>query len=285
MIRGGAEYRWRPGVSAPNNETPIARAFFMDAHTLQLSRLRTGIKPFRLYWFSRLRSTNDQAARLRKAGELFAPALVATSHQIAGRGRGGKSWWSARGCLTVTFVIPIGTMLAPYQLPLVAGLAVRDAAAELSGDDAIFLKWPNDLLHNGRKLAGLLCERIHKADLIGLGLNVNVDPRQAPRPLRDSIAALSQIAGGLLDTTDVLIAVTRHLHAMLRRCEERPFSHLLHEYDAHHALRGKRVRVADALDGSVIAGRCEGLDEMGRLLLRDGRTLHHVMTGEVHSFS
>jgi BirA family biotin operon repressor/biotin-[acetyl-CoA-carboxylase] ligase len=257
----------------------------MHAHPYQLSRLRANIKPFRLYWFSHLRSTNDQAARLRKAGELFAPALVVTSHQIAGRGRGGNSWWSARGCLTVTFVIPIGTVLAPYQLPLVAGLAVRAAAAELTGDDAILLKWPNDLLHDGRKLAGLLCERIHKADLIGLGLNVDVDVRSAPPPLRDSIACLSQIAGQPLDMTDVLIAVARHLHALLRRCEERPFAQLLHEYDAHHALRGKRVRVADALDGSVVAGRCEGLDDMGRLLLRDGRTLHHVIAGEVRAIS
>ena len=78
-------------------------------------------------------------------------------------------WWSGPGCVTFTFVLPIGGEVQPHQIPLVAGLAVRNAAAELCGDDGIQLKWPNDVLYEGRKLAGLLCERVEKADLIGLG--------------------------------------------------------------------------------------------------------------------
>src|SRR5690242_523738 len=72
-----------------------------------LSRLRQQIKPFRLYWYPRLRSTNDHAAALRKRGELFAPAMVLTGHQTAGRGRGTNTWWSHRGSLTVTFALPV----------------------------------------------------------------------------------------------------------------------------------------------------------------------------------
>src|SRR3954466_4129254 len=121
-----------------------------------LARIRHGIKPFKLHWFPRLRSTNDHAAVLRGRRELFAPAIVLTGHQIAGRGRGSNTWWSNSGVLTATFVFPIDERLAPHHLPLLAGLALRDAVAALVPATPIKLKWPNDLLANGLKLAGLL---------------------------------------------------------------------------------------------------------------------------------
>src|SRR5581483_6516475 len=134
-----------------------------------LARLRAGLKPLRLYWFPRLQSTNDHAAELRRRGALFAPAVVLTGHQTAGRGRGKNTWWSSADVLTVTFAFPIEEHLQPQQIPLVAGLAVRDAAAELTGGADIQLKWPNDVWHEGHKLAGLLCERVNKVDLVGVG--------------------------------------------------------------------------------------------------------------------
>jgi BirA family biotin operon repressor/biotin-[acetyl-CoA-carboxylase] ligase len=248
--------------------------------SFRLSLLRAAIKPFRLYWFPRVRSTNDHAALLRKRGELFAPAIVLTGHQLAGRGRGSHTWWSGPGCLTATFVFPIDATLSPHQLPLVAGLAVRNAAAELAGVADIQLKWPNDLQHAGRKLAGLLCERVHKADLVGLGLNVNLNPHDAPAPLRERITSLARIAGHTLDMTDALACIARHLHALLLRSDEHPFQQVLRDYDTHHALVGRRVTVVDGAAGLPISGKCEGLDSMGRLLLRDRRTLHRVIAGE-----
>src|SRR5439155_13764514 len=101
----------------------------MTESSLDLRRLRELCKPFRVHFFPRLRSTNDHAAVLRKLGKLFAPAMVITARQIAGRGRGSNSWWSGAGCLTVTFVMPVEEHLDAHQVPLVAGLAVRDAAA------------------------------------------------------------------------------------------------------------------------------------------------------------
>src|SRR3954464_11705347 len=162
-----------------------------SVNEFNLDRLRQGVKPFRLHWFSRLRSTNDHAADLRKRGELYAPAIVLTGKQVAGRGRNTNTWWSGPGSLTVTFVMPIDEQLSAHQLPLIAGLVVRNAVAQVSGNDAIQLKWPTDLLYCDRKLAGLLCERVHKADLIGLGLNINKDPG-VPRALRDRVVWLSE---------------------------------------------------------------------------------------------
>ena len=182
---------------------------------------------------------------LRKRRKLFAPAIVLTGHQIAGRGRGSNSWWSGAGSLTVTFVLPVQEHRLPHQIPLLAGLAVRNAIAAHSGIDDVQLKWPNDLLHHGRKLAGLLCERVDRVDLIGLGLNVNVKMSDVPRPLRQRVTSLAGIAGVSFDMTLLLADIAHALHQNLSRRDEPPFAQMLREYDRHHALVGKRVSITN----------------------------------------
>jgi len=246
-----------------------------------LARLRAGIAPWRLYWFASVKSTNDHAATMRRQGRLFAPAVVLAGRQVAGRGRGSNTWWSGGGSLTATFALPVGDAVAPHQLPLMAGLAVRNAVAELTGDNGISLKWPNDLLYDGRKLAGLLCERHGAIDLIGVGLNVNLDAAAAPPELQTLVTSLQMIAGKPLDITQVLIETSQHLRRMMDRASDRPFADLLLEYDSHHALIGRSVTIAFSDDEPALTGTVEGLDEMGRLLLRAGKTLHHVIAGHV----
>jgi BirA family biotin operon repressor/biotin-[acetyl-CoA-carboxylase] ligase len=238
------------------------------------------LRPFRLHWFPTLRSTNDHAAVMRRRGGLYAPAVVLTGRQTAGRGRGAHAWWSGAGCLTVTFVLPVDDQLRPHQIPLISGLAVRNAAAELSGSEKVQLKWPNDLLFDGRKLGGLLCERTDKVDLVGFGLNVNLDPRTAPPDLRKRVASLAEMKGEPLDMTTALATVAAHLHRMWSRGAGHPFGAVLQEYDTHHALVGRRVSVVDGGSGTI-SGRCEGLDGMGRLLLRSRSKLQHVVAGHV----
>ncbi len=249
----------------------------------QISRLRSQLKPFRLHFFPRLRSTSDHAAVLRKRGILFAPAVVLTTRQIAGRGRGTNAWWSNPGCLTATFVMPVEEHLETHQIPLIAGLAVRDAAAEITGREDILLKWPNDLTFKGRKLAGLLCERLHKADLIGLGLNVSLIPREAPAALRNQIISLAQIAGKNFDMNDVLATVARHLHTALSRRGERPFGPTLQRYETYHSLSGRHVTVVGSDAETPISGKVHGLDGQGRLLLRNRTGIHRIVAGQINT--
>jgi BirA family biotin operon repressor/biotin-[acetyl-CoA-carboxylase] ligase len=252
-------------------------------HSFNLARLRFKLRPFRLHWFPRLRSTNDHAAVLRERSALFAPAVILTGHQLAGRGRGPHRWWSSAGCLTVTFVLPADEAIEAHQVPLLAGLAVRGAAVKISGENSIQLKWPNDIVHHGRKLAGLLCERVRKVDLIGVGLNVNVDPAEAPADIRGRVASLRQIAGGTsFDMTDVLVAVATELRETMRRRSQHPFGVLLAEYDQHHALIGRRLSVLEPGCERAVSGKCEGLDEMGRLRIRTGDgSLRRITAGQV----
>lgn len=261
------------------------------ADSFALSRLRQGLKPFRLHFYPTLRSTSDHAAVLRKRGELFAPAVVLTARQTAGRGRGANSWFSTGGSITATFVLPVNETFAPHHLPLAAGLAVRNAVAEITQDENIQLKWPNDLVVQSRisnrkapirKLAGLLCERLDNVDLIGIGINVNRPDRRVPRSLAGRIIFLQEIANSKspLDLTAILIIVARHLHTTLIRKSEMPFPTLLHEYDRHHALVGRTVTVRSPNE-TPITGRCQGLDNTGRLLLRNRGVAHRIIAGHV----
>jgi BirA family biotin operon repressor/biotin-[acetyl-CoA-carboxylase] ligase len=245
--------------------------------------LRASVKPFRLHFFPRLRSTNDHAARLRRQKRLFAPAIVLTARQTAGRGRGKNTWWSGDGSLTVTFAMPVVDHLEPHQVPLIAGLAVRQALCDLAGSREIRLKWPNDLVLDGGKVAGLLCERVEKVDLIGVGVNVNVDPITVPRALRRRVASLLQITDRALDMNGVVSGIARAIHARLARPHEPTFGASLREYDRYHALTGLKVAVTDHVGRTEpLSGVCVGLDGMGRLLLRDrAAKLHRVVAGHV----
>ncbi len=258
-----------------------------DANRYNLAALRESVRPVRVHWFARLGSTNDAAARMRRARELFAPALVLTGAQVAGRGRGGSAWWSGGGCVTATLAVPVQERFLPHQLPLLVGLALRNTVAEITSEPSIELKWPNDLLHGGRKLAGIRCERVDGVDLVGVGLNVNVEPRDVPASLRARITSLSQASGRAFDKTAVLSDVVRRVYAVLSRRDEYPFGQVLREYDRHHALRGRRVSVTVSGQGGhdVIRGTCAGLDGVGRLLVRDARRRggapHRIVAGHV----
>jgi BirA family biotin operon repressor/biotin-[acetyl-CoA-carboxylase] ligase len=264
-----------------NSSSRVLASSRLRDDSFDLARLRKSIKPFRLHYFTRLRSTNDHAAALRKHRRLFAPSIVLTSHQVAGRGRGSNTWWSGKGSLTVTFVLPVHEHRPPHHVPLIAGVALRNSLATHSGIEDIQLKWPNDLLHRGRKLAGLLCERVDGVDLIGLGLNVNVDLKQVPKALREKVSSLRSISGVSFDMTALLIDLAKSLHQALSHRDEPPFAEVLREYDRHHALNGQRISIDGVPGEPPLAGICVGLDRMGRLLVRNRSRVSHVIAGQV----
>lgn len=253
----------------------------MPVNCYELERLREAIRPLRLHWFPRLGSTNDQAVLMRQRHKLFAPAVVLAGAQVAGRGRNSNPWWSNNGCITMTLVFPAHESVALHQLPLIAGWALRQVVAEMLPDEPIALKWPNDLMYRGRKLAGLLCERVLRADLIGVGLNANVSPDEPPVELRRRITSLSQVSRRQFDKTDVLISMIRRLHDVLSRRDEYPFGSILREYDRYHCLRGRRVSVWINRDVRPIRGTCQGLDAMGRLLLKQRSRRLRIVAGHV----
>ncbi|HEY3876114.1 MAG TPA: biotin--[acetyl-CoA-carboxylase] ligase [Candidatus Kapabacteria bacterium] len=245
-----------------------------------LSCLRAELRPFRLHFFPTLKSTNLHAAAMRKAGRLYAPAIVLTAKQSAGRGRGSNTWFSSAGSLTVTFVLPIDSH-EPQELPLIAGLAARAACAEMSGCEEVMLKWPNDLLVGDKKLAGLLCQRVEKVDLVGIGINVNTPLSKAPAMLRRQIISLQLLAGRELNVSEVLISLSRHLRQLLRLRNEKSFATFVEEFGRYDALAGRQIEVIGENGDPPISGIGQGIDSAGRLLLRSGTKTHRIIAGHI----
>ena len=264
--------------------------------TYDTPRVRAELEPvWRVHYVSTCRSTNDLAARMRREGRLFAPAVVVTPRQTAGRGRGGNRWVSDPGTMTATFALPVDAGDAPHQLPIVAGLAVRDALAGLGADgggrvNGVELKWPNDILVGGKKLAGLLCERVENVDLVGVGVNVSTRVGRLPKAVRERATSL-ELAGCGATVTEVLLVVAGALRRATR--DREPFASTLRRYDLHHHLVGRMVTVRTSAQETV-SGVCNGLDGTGRLLLRAaegaggavGRagTLHRLIAGQIISY-
>ncbi len=246
----------------------------------RIDELQRSIRPIRLYWLTRVGSTNTWAMQRRRLRKLFAPSIVLAGRQTAGRGSNGRTWLSPPGVMTATFVYPPVDSLDPHLLPLAAGIAVRDAIADATGVEP-GLKWPNDLWIDDRKVAGLLCERIDGVDLIGVGINANLDPSDLPKGLRTQSCSLMMHASQSIDTTKLIIALATRLDEMLLKRTPTPAG-LLTTYARHHVLTGRRVRVmSETIEGGALDGTCEGIDRLGRLLVRSQTQTHALVSGTV----
>jgi BirA family transcriptional regulator, biotin operon repressor / biotin---[acetyl-CoA-carboxylase] ligase len=208
-------------------------------------------------------STNDRARALAAAGAPHG-ALVTAGAQSAGRGRQGRTWAAPPGRALL-----LSLLLRDYDalLPLRAGLAVAD----LAGADAL-VKWPNDVLLGGRKLAGILVEARPQEGwaVLGMGVNVAVALEQLPPELRERAATLGRPPEALEATLGEL------LDHLARRLAE-PAAGCLAALRARDALRDRPVSWAGG------AGTGAGIDDAGALLVRlaDGST-RTLEAGEVH---
>jgi BirA family transcriptional regulator, biotin operon repressor / biotin---[acetyl-CoA-carboxylase] ligase len=208
-------------------------------------------------------STSDRARALAGAGAPHG-TLVTAGEQLAGRGRQGRSWSAPPGrALLMSLVLRAW----PPLLPIVGAVAV----AEVAGPQAA-IKWPNDVLLDGRKLAGVLAEARQQEGwaVLGIGLNVAVRTTDLPAELRDRAASLA------LAPADIEPTLDRLLRALGRRLAQ-PTADLLADYRARDALAGHAVRWADG------EGIARGIDDRGRLLVElatGGRAA--LDAGEVH---
>jgi BirA family transcriptional regulator, biotin operon repressor / biotin---[acetyl-CoA-carboxylase] ligase len=208
-------------------------------------------------------STNDRARALAAAGAPHG-TLVTAAAQTAGRGRQGRSWSAPPGrALLMSLVLRDPRRL----LPLAAAVAVADAAGP-----AASIKWPNDVLIDGRKVAGILAEGRPQEGwaVLGVGLNVAVRPGDLPPELRDTAATLGREPA---DVDAVLADVLDGLERALVLDDEA----LLDAWRARDALRGREIAWSRG------RGRAAGIDGGGRLVVElDGGGRTALEAGEVH---
>lgn len=208
-------------------------------------------------------STNERARALAAAGAPHG-TLVTAAAQSAGKGRQGRRWIAPAG---TALLLSLVVREADALLPLRAGLAVADLAGERA-----LVKWPNDVLLDSRKVAGVLVEGRPQEgwSIVGIGVNVAVDPAALGPELRNTAGTLGRRATELEPALDELLA------ALQRRLAERPAS-VLAALRARDALLGRPV----AWGGR--AGTGAGLDDEGGLRVQlPGGGVTVLRTGEVH---
>ncbi len=222
-------------------------------------------------------STNDAARDLALAGAAHGTAVVA-GEQTRGRGTRGRSWHSPRGLgLYASFILrgaADGPVPSLHLLPLAAGLAASDAVLAAAGVEAR-LKWPNDLVHDGKKLGGILSEGVSGAAggdfaVVGVGINIGHGLRDFPEGLRDSSTSLRLIAGKAVTIESVFTALCRALHCWYNALARGEKGSVVRTFETRLAFpAGRPLRVATA--AGTFTGLCRGLDDDGRLLVeRDG---------------
>jgi BirA family biotin operon repressor/biotin-[acetyl-CoA-carboxylase] ligase len=170
---------------------------------------------YRVRHFDRIDSTNAEARRLHEAGEQGPLWLVAEA-QTAGRGRLGRQWVSEPGNLYATLLLPLaGVPASAAQIGFVAALAVHDVVAAALGPGSVRIKWPNDVLVGGAKIAGILAEVLGLVPLtVALGCGVNV--AHHPAGLNYRVTSLRAEGSGL-DAPGVFHLLDRHLGRRLRQ--------------------------------------------------------------------
>ena len=245
-----------------------------------LSGLRFGHP---IYLFRTIGSTNDEAKLLADSG---APEglLVIAEEQTAGRGRTGRTWITPLGqALAISLVLRPSLLPVEQgtQLTMLAGLAVCQAVEQVTGLHPQ-LKWPNDVLLSGKKVAGLLVETALRGDqldyaVLGLGLNVNFAP--PPEAVDFPATSLQAEAHAELDRLPLLHAILERLEALYPQVGASDQA-LYQAWSARLAMVGEPIVVRTA-EGDQ-SGVLEGVTPEGALLLKqaDGQTLK-LLAGDV----
>jgi BirA family biotin operon repressor/biotin-[acetyl-CoA-carboxylase] ligase len=208
-------------------------------------------------------STNERARDLAAAGAPHG-ALVTAAEQTAGRGRQGRTWTAPPGrALLLSLVLRVD---APALVPLQAGVAVAEAVG-----DAARIKWPNDVLVDGRKVAGILVEGRPQEGwaVLGIGLNVAVAPDDFPPELRATAGTLGRAPADLEPTLLALLAA-------LERWLAADQAAVIAAWRERDALEGRPVSWTEG------SGKAVGIDDAGRLLVGTSSGTVALDAGEVH---
>lgn len=220
-------------------------------------------------------STNAELLARAGAGAPSGTVLVA-ERQTAGRGRLGREWLSAPGdSLTFSLLwrFPPGTPVA--GLSLAVGIGVARALAKVGAGDTP-LKWPNDILKDGKKLGGILIElQAQTAAVIGLGLN-----RRLPAAMPAEVCGRSAALGVDIDANALLAALLGELLTVLDGFAAGGFAALRDEWLARNAWAGRPVRVI-VPHGPVVDGTCAGVADDGALLLETASGMQRILSGDV----
>lgn len=231
-------------------------------------------------------SSTQEAARLLAEEGAPEGTLVIAEEQTGGRGRQGKRWYSpARKGIWMSLLLrPQRPLSFAPQLTLLTAVAVCRAIRKVTGVDA-GIKWPNDLLVQGKKICGILIESVGEDERIkyciaGIGIDVNVELEELPSELHKVATSLKIESGQTQSRATLISAVMNELEQLYNLYEEEGFAPIGHLWEALSVTLGKRVTVKTPRGETE--GTAEALDESGALVLLDDTGNHiTIFSGDV----
>lgn len=236
----------------------------------------------RFLTFEALDSTNAEAARRVKDGAEL-PLWIMAKTQSSGRGRRGREWVSQQGNLFCTAVYQVSEDAQhDAQKSFVAALAIYDTLTDYVSSSLLSIKWPNDVLLDGKKVSGILLERLPGGLCVGIGVNLLSKPDSVTD--QETACVIDYIDESLINDPEPILEMPEPVFAILaskftqwtQRHDEDGFSPIRDAWLSRAAGMGAKVRVNLAKDS--FTGYAEGLSEDGALMIKmengDARLIH-----------
>ncbi len=222
----------------------------------------------RILPFSTIDSTNAYALEHGKEG-----LVIVSDQQTAGRGRQGRSWHSAPD-VGIWFTVCFDGLV--QGLTFVSALAVQEALLPRCSTK---VKWPNDILLEGKKICGILVEHRNERTALGIGLNVHQVTEDFPEELREKAGSLESITGGTWDRCELLRDILIALDQKVMLIREGRFSDVLEAWATACEIVGRRIRTG------TIEGVVEEIDSIGALVVQTDSGVERVLSGEIEILS
>ena len=227
-------------------------------------------------------STNDNAKEhLKNQRNLFSVHLA--EQQVSGRGRNNKKWVSPHG-QNIYLSLGWKSSINHSQLEglsLAVATSLISSLKEFTSSD-LKIKWPNDLLINGKKISGILIETTDSEDgldiVIGIGINVHMDESEGSE-IDQSWGNLEENPTSKLDRNKIIVSIVSEMYKLFKGYPNSGFKKYHHVFETHNLLKDKLCKVET--DKETYEGKVIGVNEVGELLLEKNGKIQHLRYGEV----
>ncbi len=236
---------------------------------------------YRVHYVEKCISTQDIASTLAEQGAREG-TIVLAEEMTDGRGRLGRKWYALRGGLWFTLILRPRMVKSVQLLSLAVGLGLVKGIEKHIGIKTS-LKWPNDVLYDERKLAGILVEgkiesNYIKYILVGIGLNVN---NKIPVELGSTAISLKEIKGRDIPRIPLLRSILLQIdHYYVTLFKKKDYDEILSEWKKHSTTIGRTVK-AVTIDGKIIVGRAVDVDKNGALIIETSHGLEKIYAGDL----
>lgn len=247
---------------------------------------------------SQIHSTNDRAIELLRQTALNSPAVIIAESQTKGRGQRNRKWWSGAGSLTFSYVTSIAKKKPENQstapsglISLASALAVSNALQSIEPAQKFEIKWPNDVILDQHKIAGILVESISTETnqflVIGIGANINnsnmpaihdMDDRRAPKE-KTAATSLAQVSGESAPLSETLIKILIELKKQISIANDSPLE-IVNRFNQVLMWRERAILVTSP-SGATLTGTCLGISSDGGLRVKTKNQVEIIHSGSV----